>query len=114
MTPEQLRLLDFIREQIADNGLAPSYPEMERLLGRSRSSIHRLVTGLVHKGLLIRHRNQARGLTLPNEANIAGIPTDRLEAELRRRGRQPAWSREFLAGFARPELPLHRPEDSHG
>jgi SOS-response transcriptional repressor LexA len=114
MTPEQLRLLDFIREEIADKGMAPSYPEMQARIGRSRSSVHRLVTGLVQSGLLIRTRNQARGLTLPNEANIAGIPTDRLEAELRRRGRQPAWSRDFLKGFGRPQFPLHGSGDGHG
>lgn len=107
MTEEQLRLLDFIRERIADTGLAPTYGEIRDGLGlRSRSSIHHGVERLVRAGLLIRDPGKHRGLRLPNDFNIAAISTDRLEAELRRRNRRPAWSREFLAGLRDPELPI--------
>jgi SOS-response transcriptional repressor LexA len=115
MTPDQLRLLDFIREEIHAKGVSPSIAEMTRFLGRKSDATARgMVDRLVWQGALIRTGDRSRGLKLPMDVNVAGIPTARLEAELRRRGRQPAWSREFLAGLAGPQFPLTNEGPSHG
>lgn len=114
MTPDQLRLFDFIRESIVGNGVAPTFQEMARAMGRrNRASVHHMVDRLVQAGLLLRERGRPRGLSLPSAPDVATISTERLEAELRRRGRQPAWSREFLAAIGRPLLPLSG-EDARG
>lgn len=104
MTERQLCLLDFIRERIAEEGVAPSYEEMRRHLRlRSDGPVREMVDRLVRSGQLLRRRGVDRGLSLPTDVNLLGVSTARLEAELRRRRRRPMWSREFLRGLADTE-----------
>lgn len=86
MTPETRRLLDYVRDYIAANGIAPSYSEMQAALdGRARGCVFRMISGLVEGGFLVRRRWKSRGLALPDVPSLLGIPDSFLEAELRRR-----------------------------
>lgn len=63
LTKKQRDLLVFIRDRMADDGVAPSFDEMKDALDlKSKSGIHRLITGLVERGYLQRLPNRARAL----------------------------------------------------
>jgi repressor LexA len=63
LTKKQRDLLILIHEKMAGGDLAPSFDEMRQLLGlKSKSGIHRLITGLVERGYLVRLPNRARAL----------------------------------------------------
>ncbi len=62
-TPDQAKLLGFIKAQIAERGFAPTFEEMREHMGLShRSGIHRLVTGLEGRGLIRRQFHKARAI----------------------------------------------------
>lgn len=90
MTPETRRLLDYIRDYIATNGIAPSYFEMEAAVGGGRGGVFRMVTSLVEEGLLVRRRWKNRGLALPDVPPLVGVPDAFLQGELDRRQRERA------------------------
>ena len=63
LTKKQRDLLVFIRDRVADGGVPPSFDEMKDALDlKSKSGIHRLITGLVERGYLERLPNRARAL----------------------------------------------------
>ncbi len=63
LTKKQRDLLIFIRDRVADGGVPPSFDEMKDALDlKSKSGIHRLITGLVERGYLQRLPNRARAL----------------------------------------------------
>ncbi|MFA5592125.1 MAG: transcriptional repressor LexA [Micavibrio sp.] len=63
LTKKQKDLLLFIHERMATGDIAPSFDEMRDALGlKSKSGIHRLITGLVERGYLERLPNRARAL----------------------------------------------------
>ena len=64
LTKKQKDLLIYIHERMLDpDGVAPSFDEMKDRLGlKSKSGIHRLITGLVERGYLRRLPNRARAL----------------------------------------------------
>lgn len=63
LTKKQRALLLFIHERMADGDIAPSFEEMKNALGlKSKSGIHRLITGLVERGYLERLPHRARAL----------------------------------------------------
>ena len=63
LTNKQRDLLLFIHERIEAAGVAPSFDEMKSALGlKSKSGIHRLITGLVERGYLQRLPHRARAL----------------------------------------------------
>lgn len=63
LTKKQRDLLVFIRDRVADGGVAPSFDEMKDALDlKSKSGIHRLITSLVERGYLQRLPNRARAL----------------------------------------------------
>jgi hypothetical protein len=85
MTPQQLAVLDFIRNRLEETGVAPTYDEiMQRFGFASRSRAHRCVGALIQAGKLKRRAHSPRGLSLPN-ASLTGVPTGALAAELMRR-----------------------------
>jgi SOS-response transcriptional repressor LexA len=85
MTEPQLSCLEFIRERIRRDGLAPTYPQIAEHLGiKSRSSISAMVQRLVRDGHLLKTRSGHRNLRLPG-ADLAVVPTEDLRAELERR-----------------------------
>lgn len=63
LTKKQRDLLVFIRDRVADGGVPPSFDEMKDALDlKSKSGIHRLITGLVERGYLQRLPNRARAI----------------------------------------------------
>lgn len=63
LTKKQRDLLVFIRDRVSEGGVAPSFDEMKDALDlKSKSGIHRLITGLVERGYLQRLPNRARAL----------------------------------------------------
>src|SRR5215204_6780491 len=63
LTRKQNELLMFINKRLNDDGVAPSFEEMKEALHlKSKSGIHRLITGLVERGYLERLPHRARAL----------------------------------------------------
>ena len=83
LTKKQRELLLLIHERMQSGEIAPSFDEMREALGlKSKSGIHRLITGLVERGYLERLPNRARALEvkrLPEgydeEASNAPLPS---------------------------------------
>ncbi len=65
LTKKQRDLLLFIHERMKDGDIAPSFEEMKNALNlKSKSGIHRLITGLVERGYLERLPHRARALEI--------------------------------------------------
>lgn len=63
LTKKQYDLLLFIDRRLKQNGVAPSFDEMKEALGlRSKSGIHRLMTGLEERGFIRRLAHRARAI----------------------------------------------------
>src|SRR5690348_592849 len=63
LTRKQRELLQFIQERLADTGISPSFDEMKDALGlKSKSGVHRLITGLGERGFTRRLPHRARAL----------------------------------------------------
>ncbi len=75
LTRKQHELLVFINDRLNEGGVSPSFDEMKEALQlRSKSGIHRLITGLEERGFLRRLPHRARALQvlqLPEAASIA-------------------------------------------
>ncbi len=74
LTRKQHELLRYINERLEASGISPSFEEMKDALGlRSKSGIHRLITGLEERGFIRRLPHRARALEvikLPTEAAV--------------------------------------------
>ena len=72
LTKKQHELLMFINQRLAATGVAPSFDEMKDALHlRSKSGIHRLISGLEERGFIRRLPHRARALEvtrLPEES----------------------------------------------
>lgn len=63
LTSQQYKLLLFINDYLQKTGFSPSFDEMKIALGlRSKSGIHRLISGLEERGFLKRRHHRARAL----------------------------------------------------
>ncbi|HOO52096.1 MAG TPA: transcriptional repressor LexA [Alphaproteobacteria bacterium] len=75
LTKKQRELLVLIHDRLKDGGVAPSFDEMKDALDlKSKSGIHRLITGLVERGYLQRLPNRARAVEvvrLPDDLSAA-------------------------------------------
>ena len=61
LTRKQYELLMFIHDKLQVSGVSPSFEEMKEALDlKSKSGIHRLITGLEERGFLRRLPNRAR------------------------------------------------------
>ncbi|WP_193370583.1 transcriptional repressor LexA [Pelagibius marinus] len=71
LTKKQHELLLFIHRHLQKNGVSPSFDEMKDALAlKSKSGIHRLITGLEERGFIRRLPHRARAvevLRLPND-----------------------------------------------
>jgi repressor LexA len=87
LTRKQHELLVYINDYISRSGVSPSFDEMKDALDlKSKSGIHRLITGLEERGFLRRLPHRARALEvlrMPETAAI-GVST-----------REPARNRKF-------------------
>ena len=63
LTRKQYELLLFIHRHLGEHGVSPSFDEMKEALSlRSKSGIHRLITGLEERGFIRRLPHHARAL----------------------------------------------------
>lgn len=86
MTPAQLQVLDHVREVIAVGGFSPSIREIGDRFGLTVSNAHRIVEALVQGGHLKRSPDKVRNLRVADLADLRGVPTGVIAAELARRG----------------------------
>src|SRR5258708_31675330 len=85
LTKKQHELLMFINQRLSATGISPSFDEMKEALNlRSKSGIHRLISGLGERGFIRRLAHRARALEvvrLPEETSVAAKrspgPSDR-------------------------------------
>ncbi len=79
LTKKQHQLLLYIHECLETRGVSPSFDEMKEALDlKSKSGIHRLITGLTERGFIRRLPHRARAL------EVLKLPDDlkrRIEAE---------------------------------
>jgi len=75
LTKKQHELLMFINQRLSATGISPSFDEMKDALNlRSKSGIHRLISGLEERGFIRRIAHRARALEvikLPDEVAIS-------------------------------------------
>jgi len=76
LTRKQYELLVFINRRLSEGGISPSFEEMKEALGlKSKSGIHRLISGLEERGFIRRLPHRARALEvvrLPEESAFTG------------------------------------------
>jgi repressor LexA len=75
LTRKQHELLLYINERLNEDGVSPSFEEMKDALNlRSKSGIHRLISGLEERGFIRRLPHRARALEvmkLPEQTAVA-------------------------------------------
>ena len=80
LTRKQYELLIFIDRHLKTHGVPPSFDEMKDALAlRSKSGIHRLITGLEERGFIRRLPHRARALEvikLPENMRAGAVPVD--------------------------------------
>ena len=75
LTRKQSELLLFINKRLNDAGVSPSFDEMKEALRlKSKSGIHRLITGLEERGFLRRLPHRARALQVLKLPEAAALP----------------------------------------
>lgn len=67
ISPRQHRVFNFIKGYIASNGAPPKFSQIGKEFGYSSpATVHRIVSILVHEGLLVRHP-RTRKIQMPGE-----------------------------------------------
>jgi repressor LexA len=75
LTRKQFDLLMFINRRLGEAGVSPSFDEMRDALGlKSKSGIHRLITGLEERGFIRRLPHRARALEVLRLPDKAAVP----------------------------------------
>ena len=104
LTRKQRELLKFIQERLAETGISPSFDEMKEALGlKSKSGVHRLITGLEERGFIKRLPHRARALDvvrLPEDQTAKAVQAARPAAGEDRRA-----SLNVIRGDFTPSLP---------
>ena len=94
LTKKQQELLLFIHQRLSEGGVSPSFDEMKDALGlKSKSGIHRLITGLEERGFIRRLPHRARALEVMRLPE--GMAVDAGSADL-----APAADGEQRSGFS--------------
>ena len=87
LTRKQNELLMFINKRLNDDGVSPSFDEMKDALRlKSKSGIHRLITGLEERGFLRRLAHRARALQVLKLPDTAAMPAPNVMPMLARAG----------------------------
>jgi repressor LexA len=106
LTKKQYELLMFINRRLAQDGVSPSFEEMKDALGlKSKSGIHRLISGLEERGFIRRLPHRARALEVmkrPEEMAVGGAAAEASEEPLAGRSR---FSPTVIRGDFKAALP---------
>lgn len=102
LTRKQYELLMFIDERLRATGISPSFDEMKDALDlKSKSGIHRLITGLEERGFIRRLAHRARALEVVKlPENIADQPLPSPSARFSPTVIQGNFAQNTLAGAA--------------
>ncbi|MGH7075574.1 MAG: transcriptional repressor LexA [Stellaceae bacterium] len=112
LTRKQYELLSFINERLGQDGISPSFEEMKSALGlRSKSGIHRLITGLEERGFIHRLPHRARALEVVKLPEQTAIPPVRPKSGERGGGR---FSPTVIRGDFKAPLPGAAPAGNGG
>jgi repressor LexA len=88
LTKKQHELLMFINQRLTATGVAPSFDEMKDALNlRSKSGIHRLISGLEERGFIRRLPHRARALEVVKLPEESAAPAPGSPAASGERGR---------------------------
>jgi repressor LexA len=75
LTRKQYELLMYIDKSLKEDGVSPSFDEMKEALGlKSKSGIHRLITGLEERGFIRRLAHRARALEVLKLPENSALP----------------------------------------
>ena len=102
LTRKQRELLKFIQERLGETGISPSFDEMKEALGlKSKSGVHRLITGLEERGFIKRLPHRARAL------DVVRLPEDQTAkaAQAPRAGEERRAGLNVIRGDFTPSLP---------
>jgi repressor LexA len=103
LTRKQYELLSFINQRLAESGISPSFEEMKLALGlRSKSGIHRLISGLQERGFIKRLPHRARALEVVKLPEQTAIPLTRARSGEGGKGR---FSPTVIRGDFKTALP---------
>ena len=109
LTKKQHELLLFINKRLGDSGICPSFDEMKEALGlKSKSGVHRLITGLEERGFIRRLAHRARALEVARlPENLAAVPAASREAVASREtgAPRPAFAPNVIRGDFGNALP---------
>lgn len=107
LTRKQKELLLLIRDRMAADGVPPSFDEMKEALGlKSKSGIHRLITGLEERGFIKRLAHRARALEILRLPE--GMEPKTVKAVARKKAALPAGLPDMAAiAAATIRLPLY-------
>jgi|JI10StandDraft_1071094.scaffolds.fasta_scaffold228197_2 repressor LexA len=101
LTRKQFELLSFINIRLRESGVSPSFDEMKEALNlRSKSGIHRLITGLEERGFIRRLPHRARALEVLRMPDDMAAEAQAARAGGPRRGFRPT----VIKGDFRPAL----------
>lgn len=91
LTQKQNQLLVYINSHLNRHGISPSFDEMKDALDlKSKSGIHRLITGLEERGFIRRLPHRARALEilrLPDDVALRGLGPEAAIAKTEKRSR---------------------------
>src|ERR1700752_374124 len=86
LTKKQHELLMFINQPLSATGVSPSFDEMKDALNlRSKSGIHRLISGLEERGFIRRLPHRARAIEVVKLPGETAVPAPRANAADRNR-----------------------------
>ena len=103
LTRKQYELLLFIDQRLKEHGVSPSFDEMKEALDlKSKSGIHRLITGLEERGFIRRLPHRARALeVLKLPENRGGETATPVPSETP----NPGFTPNVIRGDFKPALP---------
>jgi repressor LexA len=113
LTRKQYELLVYINNHLKTKGVSPSFEEMKEALSlRSKSGIHRLITGLEERGFIRHLPHRARALEvlkLPENAEAANpaVPRGAFAPKVIRGQFKPSTARAARPEVGAVELPLY-------
>lgn len=101
LTQKQRDLLVFIHEKMTNDDVPPSFEEMKEALGlKSKSGIHRLISGLEERGYIERLPHRARAL------EIKRLP-DGIKKNPDKSEKPPATAKEVIQPSGLEQIPLY-------